>query len=235
MNKTITITAAFLLSVATMHAGQLPSRDTTGIQQKKDTIAADTTDILKEKKIADFKAETSQAPHLYFKGIPIEGTAMHFADALKKEGFVTSGSGMYGTFAGYPARLAFRTTPLSGQIWAVSVYLSGVPTFSMAKKQYDLFKYNITAIYGKPQSSTEKFHAPYTAKDGMNDKALAEGKAQFETIWAAETGTIRCRIIYDSQTDNKSLLLPIVTIDYIDETGADINDKEQEIKFRRDL
>ena len=212
MYTIVTILSSLMLSAAPLHAS--------------DTVKAPAADSLQQQEPPAVAAVP--IPRQRFKGVPIEGSVQGFTAQLRACGFTKKEQRLEGPFAGTTVQLEMFATPLSATVYAVNAYLPSKPSFEKAVEEYNLYKHNLTAVYGKPSTSIERFDAPYSKGDGFSLRALAEAKVTYMTLWSTDCGTVSCSVVYIRGA-------AAVMLTYTDATGRDIYTGEREIQIRQDL
>jgi len=137
--------------------------------------------------------------HFTFKDIPIDGPLNHFVDQLKKQGFTVMkitdlDAILTGKFTGEDVHLFVQATHKT--VYGVTVIYEKETSWKSIKSKYENMKSMLTAKYGEPVESTEKFDSSYFENSGMELYALREEKCTFDTAYTSETGNgmIRLRI-----------------------------------------
>ncbi|MBF0952193.1 MAG: hypothetical protein HXK18_01395, partial [Alloprevotella tannerae] len=105
----------------------------------------------------------SASDHMTFKGIPISGSLMEFAQKLSQKGFTVVQTNdvnvvLVGDFAGYKdCQILLLATKETKTIYAVSVFLPSSTSWSLLESNYNHLKTMLTQKYGSPQNVVEEF------------------------------------------------------------------------------
>lgn len=138
--------------------------------------------------------------HLTFKGVEIDGSLKDFSSKLIEQGYVISESDdecvvFKGSFGGDDdCMIGVYTTPNTKKVYTVIVALSITNSWTSLKSDYNEYKTMLTAKYGKPDKSIERFKDPYYEGDGYELQAFRLDKATYLTHYNASNGTILVHI-----------------------------------------
>lgn len=192
-------------------------------------------DTVKHIRLDNMDANLIQLPerHQRYKNTEITGDRKSLA---KKLDLTESGgkTGVHeyaytGTFAGYPVRNTLFVTPITETVYSVVAYLDRRSKFDQAYEDYNVFKTNLTEVYGPPATQKEEFASPYKRGDGYSIRALKEGKATFLSAWDTGLGVVFIKIIPSAETS------ACLMISYTDTSGQELYDAENKEIIKRDL
>ena len=105
----------------------------------------------------------SASDHMTFKGIPISGSLMEFAQKLSQKGFTLvqtndDNAKLTGDFAGYKdCQILLFATKETKTIYTVSVLMPRSTSWSKLETNYNALKAMLTQKYGSPKNVVEKF------------------------------------------------------------------------------
>lgn len=136
--------------------------------------------------------------HLFFKGIPIEGSMTAFCQKLKAKGFTSIGSEnnltlFTGDFTGRNATVGVTATDDGKDVFAVVVLFDPSGEWNALINTYDYYKDLYTRKYGKPSISKEK----NPALSDSNTALMAEvhqGTVVYGSAWEVTGGDIQLSI-----------------------------------------
>ena len=140
----------------------------------------------------------TNAEHLTFKGIPIEGSMNTFCQKLKAKGFTSIGREnnlalFTGNFTGQDATIGVKATDDGKNVFAITVIFDSSGEWNTLIDTYNYYKDLYTRKYGKPTISKEK----NPAHSDSNTSLMAEvyqGTVVWGSLWEVTGGDIELSI-----------------------------------------
>ena len=156
----------------------------------------------KEEKIVIPTEEESE--HLFFKGVPIDGSLEAYVAMMKQVGFKYQGEEdgiayLKGDFAGFKnCMLAVATVQPLDLVAKIVVVFPEREDWGSLARDYGTLKSMLTEKYGKPARYVEDFHA-YLAPENDGEKLLALQLDQctWYTVYEVPRGSIELSIEND--------------------------------------
>lgn len=158
----------------------------------------------------------AQVEHLKFKGIPIDGTIIEFAQKLNEYGFETKYieaddhiilTGRFGTYD--DSGLLISSVLKDSIISHVQVFFTPDKNWVSFYDCYSLIKESLIKKYGEPTSCVENFSSGDYSNEARYD-AVVNRKCHYRTAFELESGEISIEI-YDGA---------YVILSYLDKTNC---------------
>lgn len=136
--------------------------------------------------------------HLYFKGIPIEGSMSSFCQKLKAKGFsfISRDDNLTlftGDFTGRNATVGVTATDDGKDVFAVVVVFDPSGEWNTLVNTYDYYKNLYTRKYGKPTISKENNPAHSDSNIALMAE-VHEGTVVYGSAWEVTGGDIQLSI-----------------------------------------
>jgi hypothetical protein len=163
--------------------------------------------------------------HLYFKGVPIDGTLDEYVSKMKQNGFInlTTEDGtslLSGDFAGYKdCIVGVSTLKQIDLVYKIGVLFPEKDTWSTLSGNYFDLKQMLIEKYGKPSDVVEKFDAPSYSQPKDDNAKMYEvqfDRCKYYSIWQTDKGIIQLSI------DHNSVISCFVKLAYFDKINSDI-------------
>lgn len=143
----------------------------------------------------------AQDSHLKFKGIPIDGNYVTFAQKLIQKGFrqveeADYGVVLKGSFMAKPdVTVVVYANPVSKVVSSVAACIKPGNNWALLEKEYYSIVDTYKQKYGEPFNQTEGFS---TRVDGEYDRlsAIRDGQCDYKTEWVVEGGGIMITFQY---------------------------------------
>jgi hypothetical protein len=166
----------------------------------------------------------SQADHILFKGVPVDGTLAEYVSKMEEAGFNVLGSEdgttlLEGDFAGYNnCFVSVATLKQKDLVYKIGVLFPNKETWSELSNNYFDLKDMLIEKYGKPTTVTEKFVGFTDAGSDDNSKMFKVklDNCKFSAVWKTEKGEIQLII------DHESVSRCFVRLLYIDKINGNI-------------
>lgn len=160
-----------------------------------------------------------------FMGIPMRGNISSFAQQLvnQKGCRIVSRSAenhsisMRGTFTGKDCEIYVFGTPVTDQVWRVTVYLPELSSWNAIKREYLNYKAQFDNKYSL-RSSYDFFADPYDEGDGNEVAAIKDDKCHYSAFYDAPGGNVMVKVSKYMQ----------VQIAYEDDTNLNLRERESE-------
>lgn len=158
-----------------------------------------------------------------FDGVSISGHLNKCVQAFQAKGYklVTYndvGAIMKGVINHENVELYVIKTPITAQVWKVSIYFPKRTSWSQLTSDYKEYTDIITNKYGSRSKEYKFFESPYEDGDGYELIALKVGKATYSTYWLLDDVNIAVKISEYAQ----------VTLAYENVKNVELNDRETE-------
>ncbi len=165
----------------------------------------------------------SQQKNLTFKGIPIKGDMVSFAENLKKQGYkqldldLTDCIALKGEFTGEDCIILVCTTPITKTVYQILVLFDKEYTsWPSIKSDFQEKKKLYTQKYGTPSDDFSFFQPPFEENDGYEMTALKQDKCTYIVFYTEPQGDIFIRM------DNTCR----IGINYRDKVGYKLHKEE---------
>ncbi len=177
---------------------------------------------------------SQSSEHLFFKGVPLNGTLNEYVSKMKEEGFTNSGTEnetavLKGDFAGYKyCKIIVSTLKQKDLVYKIKVIFPEKETWSTLSGNYFDLKDMLTEKYGKPSDITEKFDGDSNSIPKDDNSKMFKVKfdnCKYISVWKTDKGDIQLSIEHDS------VFRCFVTLSYFDKINGNII----KTKAKRDL
>jgi hypothetical protein len=153
--------------------------------------------------ISSLTAQTTEIPHLMFKGVPIDGTLSEYVEKMKLNGFTLLGSEnngalFNGEFANYQnCKIGVGTSNKKDLVSTVFVMFPEREEWNDLYGDYSRLKQLLSEKYGIPNESKEKWENGYEPMLSLRMSAVKRGECNFTTTFVTPNGKIQLRIERD--------------------------------------
>lgn len=149
--------------------------------------------------------------HLYFKGIPIEGSLSTFCQKLKNKGFssiATEGniSLFKGNFTGRQATVGVIATDNGHDVFKVIVSFDETDSWNTLVSTYEHYKELYIEKYGEPSKSVENNPSRSDSNTSLMYE-LYQGRVTYASIFEVTGGDIFISIIKSSYNSGKVMIM----------------------------
>lgn len=168
----------------------------------------------------------SDAQHLKFKGIEINGTIDNYVDKMKSAGFEFFGikngvAILKGEFAGYKnCDIIVSTLKSIDKVKSIRVEFPDRMDWTSLEGDYINLKSMLTEKYGEPSETIEDFQG-YLQRELDSDKLFKVKCDEYTwlTVFTTENGDIQLSIINDKSSKRYRLY---VQLQYFDKTNTEV-------------
>jgi hypothetical protein len=156
--------------------------------------------------ISSLTAQTTEIPHLMFKGVPIDGTLSEYVEKMKLNGFTLLGSEnngalFNGEFANYQnCKIGVGTSNKKDLVSTVFVMFPEREEWNDLYGDYNRLKQMLSEKYGIPNESKEKWENDYEPSLAFRMSAIKRGECNFITTFVTPNGKIQLRIEHQDAT-----------------------------------
>jgi hypothetical protein len=172
--------------------------------------------------ISSLTAQTTEIPHLMFKGVPIDGTLSEYVEKMKLNGFVVAASEpgtslLQGDFAGYKDCLVGVVTMKQKDLVSrIKVMFPEQNDWSSLHGNYVNLKDMLIQKYGQPTEVVEVFPSyPSVTNDGLKYTYVQVGECNYKTVFETPKGKVS---LYIDNIDSKCF----VGLSYTDKINGEI-------------
>jgi hypothetical protein len=167
----------------------------------------------------------SQADHILFKGVPVDGTLAEYVSKMEETGFMNLGTEdgtavLEGDFAGYKGcQIGVSTLKQKDLVYKIGVLFPNKETWSELSNNYFDLKDMLTEKYGKPYNVVEKFDGSLLSGSRNDDSKMYDvilDRCKYSSIWKTDKGEIQLII------DHYKSLRCFVRLLYIDKINGNI-------------
>ena len=145
----------------------------------------------------------SASDHMTFKGIPISGSLMEFAQKLSQKGFTVVQTNdanvvLVGDFAGYKdCQILLLATKETKTIYTIGVLLPSSTSWSLLETNYNALKAMLTQKYGSPKNVVEKFQGISSgASNDIKMHYLKTDQCTYSSTFETSNGKITISLLY---------------------------------------
>lgn len=170
----------------------------------------------------------SSEEHLKFKGIPITGSKENFVKELKKQGFKSLDADdkiLEGVFAQQNCPIVISTTPITKEVYSVSVVFENFNTWTEIKYKFNQLEEQLYKKYKVSPEYIKEFAYPYEEGDGYEMVAIELGKCIYISRFKVANGIIQISI---SKSGN-------IFLGYYDSEGKILDKQEESQLLQSDL
>lgn len=168
-------------------------------------------------------AHSQSSEHLFFKGVPLDGTLNEYVSRMEQEGFTNTGTEngtavLSGEFAGYKdCIIVVSTLKQKDLVYKIAVVFPKKDTWSALSGNYFDLKDMLAEKYGRPSEVVEKFDSSSPPRDDSDKMFKVKfDNCKYLSLWKTDKGEIQLSIQHESVTRC------YVVLSYLDKLNSSI-------------